>query len=296
MDPKFRQLRAFALAYRLRSLTQAAEKMHLTQSAVSQLTQQLEDTLGLRLFDRTTRALRPTQAADEAIVVVERILADVDYLKTSLRGLADRSRGQVNFACTPSFASTRMPSVLQQFLSTNPGIKTVMRDAAPDQVMTLVLTEDVEFGILMRNEERQEAEFTPLLVDHLSVVCREDSPLASKTRICWKDLAAEKVIAIDGGSGLPTLIEQTMAAQGEVFQPAYGFAYLHTALAMTAQGLGILLLPSYLIKNYPAEHRLVARKLHDPVVPRHLYLLTKKGRMLSPAAGALVEALSAALA
>jgi DNA-binding transcriptional LysR family regulator len=270
--------------------------MHLTQSAVSQLTRQLEETLGLRLFERTTRALRPTEAADEAIVVVERILADVDFLKSSLRGLADRIRGQVNFACTPSFASMRMPGVLEQFLATHPGIKTVMRDAAPHLVMDLVLTEDVEFGILMRNEERHEAEFTPLLLDHLSVICREDSPLAARERLRWKDLTAQKLIAVDGEPGLPALIEQTLAAQGETFAPAYGFAYLHTALAMTAQGLGILLQPSYVIQNYPTEHRLVARKLHDPIVPRHLCLLTKKGRALSPAAGALVEAVSAALA
>jgi LysR family transcriptional regulator, carnitine catabolism transcriptional activator len=296
VDPKFRQLRAFALAYRLGSLTQASEKMHLTQSALSQLTRQLEENLGLRLFDRTTRALRPTQAADEAIVVVERILADVDFLKTSLRGLADKSRGQVNFACTPSFAATRMPSVLQDLLDSHPGIKTVMRDAAPDLVMQLVLNGDVEFGILMRIEERHDVDFAPLLVDHLCVICREDSPLALQEKVRWKDLAAEKIIAIDGGSGLPTLIEQTLAAQGESFQPAYGFSYLHTALAMTAQGLGISLLPSYLIKNYPAHTRLISRMLCEPVVPRHLYLVTKKGSRLSPAAGLLVETLSAALA
>lgn len=296
MDPKFRQLRAFALAYRLGSLTQAADRMHLTQSAVSQLTQQLEEVLGLRLFDRTTRALRPTEAADEAIKVVERILADVEHLKTSLRGLAERQRGNVSFACTPSFASMVMPAVLQAFMESHPGIRTLMRDAAPDKVMELVLTEEVEFGVLMRIEDRNDADFRLLRDDSLAVVFREDSPLAGMPRIRWKDLAGQQVISIDGGSRLPALIEQTLAAQGQAYQPAYGFSYLQTALAMTAQGLGVLLLPGYLTRNLPPEQHLRARQLVEPVVPRHLYLLTRKGREFSPAGTALVEALAAALA
>jgi DNA-binding transcriptional LysR family regulator len=279
----------------MRSLTQAAEKMHVTQSAVSQLTQQLEEVLGLRLFDRTARALRPTEAADEAVVVVERILADVEYLKTSLRGLAERQRGTVLFACTPSFASMVMPKVLDAFMASHPGVKTLMRDAAPDKVMELVLSEEVEFGVLMRIEERSDAEFRLLRTDSISIVFREDSPLAQMKRVRWKDLSDQKVIAIDGGSRLPNLIEETMAAQGETFQPAYDFSYLQTALAMTAQGLGVLLLPNYLVKNFPPEQRLLAQQLVEPVVPRHLYLLTKKGRALSPATESLVDSLSRAV-
>lgn len=295
MDPKFRQLRAFALAYRLHSLTQAAERLHLTQSAVSQLTQQLEEQLGVRLFDRTVRALRPTEAADAAIGLVERILADADQLKARMRSFADRKQGNVTFACTPSFAAMVVPAVLKDFQSWHPDVKTVMRDAAPDKVMDLVLGEAVDFGILMHIEERADADYRLLHQDSLNVIFREDSALASLPEVRWKDLTREKVIAIDGGSGLPNLIQETFAAQGEDFHPAYGFSYLQTAVAMAAQGLGVLLLPGYLAKGFPPTQALRGRQLVAPVVPRHLYLLTKKGRSLSPAAEALVEDLATAV-
>jgi DNA-binding transcriptional LysR family regulator len=293
VDPKLRQLRLFAWAYRLRSLTQAAEKLHLTQSAASQLTHQLEEQLGVRLFDRTARSLRPTEAADAAIDGVERILRDTDQLKSRMRGYADRREGTVRFACTPSFAATVAPPVLKEFQDVHTGVRFVMHDAAPEKVMELVLGESVDFGILMRIEERADADYRLLHGDSLSVIFRDDSALAALANVRWKDLANEKVIAIDGGSGLPGLIQETFAAQGEAFEPAYGFSYLQTAVAMTAQGLGVLLLPGYLARGFPPN--LVAQQLVEPVVPRHLYLLTKKGRVLAPAADLLVQALAEAL-
>jgi DNA-binding transcriptional LysR family regulator len=295
MDPKIRQLRAFALAYRLGSLTLAADAMHLTPSAVSQLTQQLEQALSVRLFDRTTRALRPTEAAHEAIALAEKVLADIESLKSRLLGVAERQRGTIRLACTPSFASMVMPSVIKAFVALHPGVRAVMRDAAPDRVMEMVMSDAVEFGILMRTEERHDAEFTLIRSDSISVVCRPDSVLAERQTVSWSDLADERIIAIDGGSGLPALIEQTLAAQGKPFEPAYDFAYLQTAVAMAAEGLGVLLLPSYLVKSFPEGQRLVALQLVDPVVPRHLYLLTKKGCELSPAGVALTEMVVRAL-
>jgi DNA-binding transcriptional LysR family regulator len=78
--PSVRQLRAFRAVYQLRKVSAAAEQLSLTQSAVSVLIRQLEEGLDTRLFDRTTRSLSPTSAAQEAIVVAERILRDVESL------------------------------------------------------------------------------------------------------------------------------------------------------------------------------------------------------------------------
>lgn len=266
--------------------------MHLTQSAVSQLTQQLEDALGLHLFDRTSRPLRPTPVADSAAVIVERLLSDLD----ALRGLAQRRSGTVLFACATSLASTLLPVVLKKFLELHPNVTPVMRDAQPDKVRDLVLTENVEFGVLMRLDEARHAEFHLLRSDSLGVVFREDSPLAKLARIQWKDLSDQRVIAIDAGSGLPKLIQRMMAAEVESFEPAYSFSYLHTALGITAQGLGVVLLPSFLVQSALEGQGLQWRELVEPVVPRHLYLLKKQGHALSACAEALVEVLSSSLA
>ena len=105
MNPTLRQLQAFVLSYRFGAFTRAAEQMFITQSAVSMLIQQLEEGLGTRLFDRTTRALQPTAAAAEILPAAEKILRDLEDLRAGARGVADRARGHLNFASTPSVAA-----------------------------------------------------------------------------------------------------------------------------------------------------------------------------------------------
>src|SRR6516225_3045158 len=98
MTPTIKQLRAFALVCRFGVLTRAADEMFITQPAVSVLIRQMEEALGLRLFDRTSRSLRPTAAAHEILPTVERMLRDLEALKAGARGVNERSRGRLSFA------------------------------------------------------------------------------------------------------------------------------------------------------------------------------------------------------
>src|SRR5688500_12166907 len=118
--PSLRQLRAFRAVYQLRKLSAAAEQLSITQSAVSVLIRQLEEGLGARLFDRTTRSLRPTPAAAEAIAVAERILRDVDSLGAGLRDLAALRRGRVSLAVTPTLGEILLPPVVRRFAQLHP--------------------------------------------------------------------------------------------------------------------------------------------------------------------------------
>ena len=113
--PTMRQLRAFAAVYHLRKVSAAAEQLAVTQSAVSLSLRQLEDGLGARLFERTTRTLEPTQAAHEAIVLAERILRDADTLGAGMRELAALRRGRVALAITPTLAELLLPEALLRF-------------------------------------------------------------------------------------------------------------------------------------------------------------------------------------
>ena len=88
-QPTLGQLRAFSAAYRLRKLSAAADSLNITQSAVSVSIKQLEDGLGVRLFDRTTRSLHITPAAQDAIVLADRILRDVEALRNKQLELVD---------------------------------------------------------------------------------------------------------------------------------------------------------------------------------------------------------------
>lgn len=148
-----RQLHAFVLVCQLGGFSRAAERMHITQSAVTLLIKQLEATLGVILFDRTTRVLRLTWAAEAALPIAERILRNRDLLKDSLHALTDRSSGVVALAVTVGVAAALIPRVVAAFRMQYPKITVVLQDLSPDQLILMTLAEEVEFSIGNLDEE-----------------------------------------------------------------------------------------------------------------------------------------------
>ena len=290
--PTVRQLRAFAAVYQLRKLSAAAEQLFITQSAVSVMLRQMEDGLGARLFDRTTRSLQPTQAAREAIVVAERILRDVDSLGTGLRDLGGLRRGRLSLAVTPTLGEILLPRVLTRFAADHPGIQVVVDDCAPDQFVSRVVGEHVDFGIGTPERAAAGVDTTTLLRDHLSLVCAADHPLARLRQVRWAQLAGHPVITVRPGYGIRPLIDATAARAGVRLDVVNEVSFLSTALWMSAYGLGASVMPSA-YATLAADPQRVVRPLTAPRVSRDIMLVTRRGRSLSPAAQAFVEVMQA---
>lgn len=281
MNVTLRQLRAFTEAYRLRNLTHAAEAVHVTQSAMSVLIRQLEEALGVQLFERTSRSLRPTAAGDEAYGMINGVLDGLARLQGAMRNHAAGTRSQLAFSCMPALASTVIPPVVAQFKLQMPDVRVVIHDAADASLIEQVLSERVEFSIGFFEIGPEALVVSPLVVDSLSVVCRSDSPLAQQSRVTWADLAGQSIIRLARGAPLQRQIGEAFANLGFTYAPDYEVSYLHTALAMIAQGLGVAVLPGYLIRHQPQPTPLVARKLEDPMVERSLLLHGRQGHALS---------------
>lgn len=294
-SPNLRQLRAFRAVYQLRKLSAAAEQLALTQSAVSVLLRDLEHGLGVRLFDRTTRALRPTAAAAEAVVVAERILRDVDSLGAGLHDLSSLRRGRVSVAVTPTLGEILLPRVVQAFSATHPDIRIVIDDCAPDQFVSRIVGEHVDLGLGTPERAAADVDTERLMVDHLALVLRADHALARRRMLRWSDLKGVPVVTVRPGYGIRPLVDGAAARAGVQLEVANEVAFLSTALWMAAAGMGAAIMPSAYARE-PQRHGVVVRKLNGPVVSREISVVSKRGRSLSPAAGAFVAALRTAWA
>ncbi|VTU39207.1 LysR family transcriptional regulator [Variovorax sp. PBL-E5] len=300
MSPKFsptiKQLRAFLAVHQLRKLGAAAEKLYVTQSAVSMLIRQLEDGLGARLFDRTTRSLQPTAAAAEMLATAERILRDVDSLSAGFRELSTLQRGRVCLAITPTLASFLMPTAIRRFGQAHPQVRVVVDDCAPDQFVSRIIGEHVDFGIGTPERSGAEVETQTLLRDHLALVCTRDHPLAAaaKKAVRWTDLAGHPVITVRPGYGIRPLIDGTAAGAGVVLEIVNEVSFLSTALWMTACGMGPSIMPSAFARA-AGDPALVIRPITAPRVSRDISVVTKRGRSLSAASQSFIDALRRAL-
>lgn len=281
-----KQLRAFVAVYRLGKLALAAQRLSITQGAVSVLIRQIEETLGASLFDRSTRSLKPTLAAHDAIGPAERILGEVSALGASFHALGERQRGRVHIAVTPAVGVVLMPAVVRRFAADYPGIQLVLDDCAPDQFLPAILSGRVEFGI-GTPEPAADIESLPLLHDKLCLVCADDHPLAAKRQVRWADLAGVPLVAIRSGYGVRRLIDSVASQAGVELQVVNEVSFLATALWMVASGLGATIFPQALVAGPHAN--LVTRPLVAPSVTRSICVVTQRGRSLSPACESFVD-------
>lgn len=283
MNATLRQIDAFVRVYRLKSITRAAAELGITQSAVSLLIRQLEAQFGVRLFDRTTRAVHPTAAALEAHTASQRILGDSNDLARRMRSLSEVKAGRVSFVASAGAASAVMPRLLAAFHRAHPEITTEMRDIAPDQLVASLLASDAEFGIGSVDGPLNDVAIEPLMRGRLSAIGPRNDAFATKSQLTWDDLAGQPVIAMRQDTAIRAHIDALLAARGKTLLPTYEVSIINTALSMTAQGLGLAILPSYMLPSAQFPD-LVARPLARPTLWRQLSLIRREGRSLSPAA------------
>src|SRR4030095_11502454 len=120
MNLSIRQLRAFVALAELRSFTRAAEACHLSQPAFSALVRQLEDEVGTRLFDRSTRHVELSIEGRAFETAARRVLTEFDGAIDGVRERASRERGRVSIALLPSLAAGWLPDVLVAFRARHP--------------------------------------------------------------------------------------------------------------------------------------------------------------------------------
>jgi DNA-binding transcriptional LysR family regulator len=286
-----RQLRAFVAVYHTGHLSAAAEQLSLTQPAVTVLLRELEEKLGVRLFDRTTRTLRRTEAATEAIEYAQRVLSELEGLGASMAQLAGSGRGRVRIAATSTIAQTLLPPVVRRFQDAYPGVKLVIDDCAPDEFVERILAERVDLGLGTLEAATPGLVETVVLRDTLCAVAPASPVFVDGRTITWKQLAALPLVTVRAGYGVRRRIDQAAEEAGVTLQMVHEVSLLTTALALAASGLGTAVVPgSILVRaQYP---QLASRRLVRPQVERNTAVVHKQERSLSPAAQAFAQLLA----
>lgn len=283
MNPSLRQLQALVHVHRAGNLTRAATQLGLTQAAISLQLQQLEKTFGLRLFDRTTRELVATNAGTQAIAAAEQILAATANLTNQMRNLHGVNVGKLAMAVSAGFASTSMPPILRQFRTSYPGINIVLYDVPAHQLVDKLLTTDAEFAIGSVPGQIADVTIEPILKGRISAIGIAKEAFGAKKQTSWEDLSSLQTITMRPENMIRASIDMALAKSGRRFAPAIEVSLFNTALSLTASGIGVTILPDYLLvrQQFPT---LIAKPLISPAIEYQMSLIRKVGRSLSPAA------------
>jgi DNA-binding transcriptional LysR family regulator len=289
MNATLRQLEALVLVYRLGSLTKAAAELRVTQSAVSLLIRQIEDCFQLKLFDRTTRALHPTAACEDAVPIAERVLADARGLARHMRDLIDVRAGRIAVAVSAGVASALLPRVMARYRASHPDVSIELFDVAPDELLPFVLAGNAELGIgSLENDDTPEAKIETLMRSSLSAIGIKDGRFEKVSQLTWDDVEKHDLITMRHGTRIRSQIDEALAKTGRQLKPSLEVSLITTALALTAEGAGISILPAHMLpeKQFPT---LAAVPLSRPTISRHVSLVSRAGFVLAPAAQRFLE-------
>lgn len=285
-----KQLRAFLMVAQTLSFTQACTRLHISQPALSLTIKSLEESLGGRLLNRSTRSVRLTPEGESLVPLAKRLLADWDNTEELLRQRFTLQLGRVAIAAMPSFAGSQLPAVLVAFRERHPQINVTVHDVINEQVINMVRQQRVELGIAFEPEATGTLQFAPLFMDRFVALVPPDSALSRRKRLVWRDLLNENLITLQRPSMVRRLLEQATSLHGIDFPVAFESHQLTTVGRMVADGLGVSVVPSLCIEQM---HQLGARclPLSSPEVERAVGVLSPKAGELSVAAQALHDVL-----
>lgn len=281
MNVSMRQLRAFLAVAGHRHFRRAADALHLTQPAVSRLIADLEAELDVRLFDRSTREVVPTEAGRYLEQALSRVLDELDGVLAHARAQADPLRGRVRIAAVPTLSAALVPLGIARCARDHPSLEILLRDQTQAQVLDAVRGGEVDFGLSVEPATAEEFDTETILRDPFRFVCREDHPLASRSAVAWKALAHEDLVLLDHASGSRRLIDTAFASRGIAVNVTLEVGHPHTAFRMVEAGLGVTVTPALSLDAM--RPGLVALRL-NPEVHREVTLVRRRARSLSPPA------------
>ena len=285
-------LQAFRAVAELGSFRKAAETVHISQPAFSRRIEKLEEALGVRLLERTTRRVSLTAVGRDFARKVQQLLDDLDSTLLAIRGVAATRMGLVTVACVPSTVYYYVSRVIGGFRQTYPRVRVKVFDASANEVLGAVARGEADFGLNFIGMEEPDIEFRALHEERFVAACRRDHPLARRRRVAWADLAAHDFITMAQSSGNRLLIDQALAGLATRPQIVCEAQHVTALLGLVEAGLGVAAVPALAMPG--KDHAvLVGVPLDTPVVTRRVGLIRRAGRSLTPAAQQLYDAFAA---
>ncbi len=289
-------LRCFLALADTGQFTGAAERCHLTQSALSQLISRLEERVGVALFHRDSRSVTLTGEGHRLAESARRSVNELDLAITDLRDISTLQTGSVSLAAVPSLAVMWLPQVLRRFHARYPGIRLQLHDESSAQCHELGRQGIVDFALNSHPDTPHEMQAQLLFEESLYLVCPPDHALARRKLVSAGDLAGVRFLHLKGTDKMIVRTDKGQRAARNVFHEAgvvdTGFEVnnLVTLAGLVASGLGACLAPQ---TSLPLFHLLPTRAVRiDPkMMRRQIFFVHLKGKTLSPAAQSMRELL-----
>lgn len=278
-----RQLQALVTVADTGSFSRAAEHLHLSPSAVSQLILELEGGLGFKLFDRTTRRVALSPAGRAFVPSAQAVLRQVERARTTATDIRDQAAGLVRIAAPLVVASVLLPGIVADYRRERPKVIVRVIDCSVDALVEKVASREVDLAVGPDRPVGPEVERATLYSSPWVVWCAPTHAFARMKSVTWADLGKGELVAAGRDHELLLSAMMRDIPDNQRAVPQQIVDNISTALGLAARDLCYTISPAY-VEPLALPLGLVMRPIENPVLLREMSLFRPADRLLSPAA------------
>jgi DNA-binding transcriptional LysR family regulator len=277
-------LNAFIAIAETGSFSEAAERLHLTQPAVSKRIAGLEQQLDVRLFDRLGREVNLTEAGRALLPRAYQILGVLDDTRRALTNLNGEVSGRLTLATSHHIGLHRLPPLLRAFTRSYPQVALDIQFLDSEVAYEEILHGRAELAVItLAPESREPVHAVPVWDDPLDFVAAPEHPLARNGAVTLADVALHPAVFPGGNTFTHHIVNNLFAAQGLTPNIGMSTNYLETIKMMVSIGLAWSVLPRTML-----DEQVVRLPLPGIQLQRRLGYILHKERTLSNAAKAFM--------
>jgi|TARA_B110000967_G_scaffold173811_1_gene185650 DNA-binding transcriptional LysR family regulator len=283
------QITAFLTIAELESFSLAAERLHITQPAVSKRIRQLEQSMKTSLFDRIGKRSILTPNGLAFLPHAERILHEVKNYRSSLNGQNDRPSGSLTLATSHHIGLHRLPQILRDFKIKYPQVDLDLHFMDSEDACVAIANNEIELAIVTLPENADaQLNLETIWIDTLQIVLAPDHPLANDDHIDQVKLLDFPAILPSMGTFTRKIINNYFSNNKDQIKIILETNYLETIKVMVSANLGWSMLPTSMLDNTVIGKPLNNSEMHGLEIQRVLGIVTRQNRTLSLSSQAFI--------
>lgn len=287
-------LRVVVTAAELGSISAASDRLQLAVAAASARITALEESLGLQIFERSSRGVRLTPAGQMLVRRGRELLADSDRLSVDLHDYARGLQGHVRLVSNSSALVEVLPAHLRRMAREHPLIRIDVEEHGSLDIPLLLLEGRADLGIVDMAHAPHGIALTDCFADTLVLVVPDDHALAARDETAFVDALDEDFIALGDGTALSSRLVASASLSGKLLKIRMQMRSFDVVCRMVAGGLGVAVLPLEAVAPQLATLPIRAVRITDAWAARTHRIAVRSGVALQPAARALIAQLTGA--
>ncbi|MGH3079481.1 MAG: selenium metabolism-associated LysR family transcriptional regulator [Gaiellaceae bacterium] len=287
-----RQLAAFCAVVERKSFSQAAERLGVTQPAVSLQVRALEKRLGTQLLDRSGRRVEPTEAGLRLYRGAQRMLSLEDQIMADVSASAEGElAGDLVLGASTGPAAIAVPLLLCEFQRESPGVRVFLTVSDTHAVVERVATRELELGIVGAARRHRGVRFEPFFSDEVILACPPGHRFAGRT-ISLDELREESIVLMQEGAGVRQVVEDALRRQGVRLRDLdvrLELGLQESVRAAVEAGYGVTFISRTAVEAGLEAGTLAEAHVEGMAASREISLASATGRARSRVADAFVE-------